>query len=565
MSTSTIITDFRMQVWRNSSVPGAELRPEGLDRATSSLNNVDDQVQGNFVPLEVNFRFKIATGRGDRRYDHITDLMELFEVIFPSKIDEFFLARQQHSTTHHMVLVPFGNKLAKETVHRNTRVKILRSLEVRSSTVVERNRITPIDMCNLALEVVRGSAVGADVATMVRTLPAKWVTGASMVQEYDRLRKLIQATQAEPSNGPLKTIEDVTDAWNKAEPCLDLMSTIIRHIEDCLDLSSVSKNKEIPPQQLYETMLGLRNANIFFSAYEGQMLKIAEATPALMNPSQGAKIVVGAATAAAVIAAAAALLVYTFFTGGTGFIVAGGASGAVLGGGATAGIGGWKRNKHASICENFSKSIVRLGIALTEANVALAATYSRQVLQLPLNSPHWVSSQRDGILRELGVDTQHLNKAAYQDQVVEERLGVVLQRYSEFVTAREKVEKAAGVRTRRELAPKLPTAQGLQIRSSPRAQSPVISPQQAVGSMSTRHQQPQQQPPQHQQARSLPAAPSRGTSTFPQPRSMPIQSKNPTPTQQSQQQRVRPLPIMQGQAKQRAPTGPAPVMQSSPS
>lgn len=80
------------------------------------------------------------------------------------------------------------------------------------------------------------------------------------------------------------------------------------------------------------------------------MLSIAAATPTILRPPNGAKTVVGATATAVMVAAA--LMVYTFFTGGTGLIIAGGASGAILGGGATAGIGAWKRNKHASLCEN---------------------------------------------------------------------------------------------------------------------------------------------------------------------------------------------------------------------
>ncbi|KAK0671583.1 hypothetical protein QBC41DRAFT_371756 [Cercophora samala] len=593
MSSNNTIADFRLQVWRytprgrnykdNESTAKFLTQHcdlKGWTAQPSSLDKIDDQPHGNFVPLEVNFRFKVTAGKGDRRYDHIADLMELFELVFPSKLEEFFLPVQQHTTTHHMVLVPFGNRLAKETVYKHTRVKILRSLEIQSSIVVERSLITPIDMCNLALEVVRGSAVGADVATIVRALPTKWVTGASMIQEYDRLRKLITATRPEAISGPLKTIEDVANAWNKAEPCLDLMSTMIRHIDDCLDLKSLSGKNEIPPQQLYETMLGLRNANIFFSAYQGQMLSIADATPALMSPPQGIKIVVGAATAAAVVAAAAALLVYTFFTGGTGLIVAGGVSGAAFGGGATAGIGEWKRNKHASLCENFSQSIVELGDALTTANVALAVTYSQQVLQLPLHSKQWVSSQYDDVLRQLGIDTQQLKKVDFQGHAVEKVLREVLYRYSNFVMIREKLQKAAGVRTRRELAPKLDTqiSQRLQIRSSPRAQTPVVSQQQAIGAISapstrsTRqlpsggssiaggHITPsQQQLQQRNQFRSLPAAPSQNVPGL-QQRSLPIQPKNTSSALQSQQSKS-----VQSRLNPAAPVRQAPNMQGSTS
>ncbi|KAK4653457.1 hypothetical protein QC762_506755 [Podospora pseudocomata] len=566
MSTSTVITDFLMQVWRytprgwnyKDNEGTAQFLAQNCDLKgwtvhPASLTSIHDQ--DSFVPLEVNFRFKGSAVKGARRvYDHLADLRELFEAVLPSKIEEFFLAKQQNSTAHHMVLVPVG-KISPEVVHKNTRIRILRSLEVRTSTVVERNLITPIDMCNLALEVVRGSAIGADLATMVRTLPAKWMMGSSMVQEFDKLRKSIQMNQPEV-NGPLKTVEDVTNAWNKAEPCLDLMSTIIRHIEDCLDLSRIPRQKNIPPQQLYETMLGLRNATIFFSAYEDQMLSIAAATPTILRPPNGAKTVVGATATAVMVAAA--LMVYTFFTGGTGLIIAGGASGAILGGGATAGIGAWKRNKHASLCESFSRSIINLGKALTDANICLAATYSSQVLQFPLHSSHCASGQRDEILRQLGVDTRQLKREAYQRPALEKNLETVLNMYNEFLVARAQVQKEARVRTRQGLTPNSPAQppQGLQIRSAPRPQNPmpVVSKQRAIGSISTpsarlnpRQPQPrgaspvavnqgapgqQRQPQQRKQPVSLPAAPSQQASGS-QPRPLPIQLKNDNPSPQS--------------------------------
>lgn len=246
-----------------------------------------------------------------------------------------------------------------------------------------------------------------------------------------------------------------------------------------------------------------------------------------------------------------------------------------------------------------SRSIINLGKALTDANICLAATYSSQVLQFPLHSSHCASSQRDEILRQLGVDTRQLKREAYQRPALEKNLETVLNMYNEFLVARAQVQKEARVRTRQGLTPNSPAQppQGLQIRSAPRPQNlmPVVSKQRAIGSISTpsarlnpRQPQPreaspvavnqgtpgqQRQQQQRKQPVSLPAAPSQQSSGS-QPRLLPIQSKNDNPSpqsrpsknagssRQSQQSKTGPL-TGQSRVNPAGPARSAPKMKSS--
>ncbi|KAK4183629.1 hypothetical protein QBC35DRAFT_507651 [Podospora australis] len=439
---------------------------------------------GKFVPIHVIFQYQRPKSRirywlkgqsappkkrpdpEDDDEDPVADLTQFFEEQLPSKLKLFFKSLGGTGEEAHQIVLTLADQDVPDDVkHRNTHVNVLRSLQVQSQLTVERDVFSPGDICELVLPLLQSAAVGASVGTFINQIPVDWTKGASMFNTFQEFRakfsdQLPDGGISNAGQAKEKT-EDITRQWTRAETCMDMMSSIIRHVDDCcLQPCSKGRQSRVAPQQLYETMIGLRNAMVFFSAYEAEMMAVCEAVKDLKTNRGKEYWGTVAAFFAMVVALGLAIP-----TGGASLAVAAGAAIGTAGAGviASGGLVIAKEvgiNKHKKVVEDFSMTIGELGEALRQANVALTTIFCAEVLQLPIQSRHLISTQRDHILRSLGVDIAQLKSDDYRRELAQDRLKRFSKVYQDFVTKRDEVQKAAGMTSRVAVGVPLPNFKG---------------------------------------------------------------------------------------------------------
>ncbi|KAK0708911.1 hypothetical protein B0T21DRAFT_396910 [Apiosordaria backusii] len=406
--------DYRLQVWHYSTrrqnyqdnallcqflSSKRELRRWTLDPV---LPTVEERQSGaSYFPLESKvdllypFDSFLWPASQQPSSDPVSDLDETFSGAFPAFIKEYFDFRP--GEPHHLVLFPTNIGLPDATKFSNTHVKILKSLEVAASTTSTVGSVTPSsnipkEICHTVMSMAQSIPLGIDTACLIINYTKDWLTGKSR----DRYNEVCTQWAEAGNTGELleqaagsDIRQNISRDWTKADEQFSAFIQVtesMEHIVECLS----SNSRRVSPQNLYEAMIHARNASVALSAFQNQMLVVANQLVALKASETNS---INGAFNAGIIAIA---LIVGHFTGEM-FCVAGAFSGSAL-----------LSHIHQRYQVSKHNNRVKGSVLSRRRTLAFATLFCSQVLRKPLDSEHVSVSERRRLLQGLGIDDGHV-------------------------------------------------------------------------------------------------------------------------------------------------------------
>jgi len=300
---------------------------------------------------------------------------------------------------------------------------VLKRLTAESQTDFVAPRVTPKRDAMTAVFDIAGAlpssaALVADIAIVIRDISAKFVMGASMQDEWERVRKSIyqndvgQTLVETCSTTAVNTDKDkeLATITNRAYQYLECFRLVSSDMRDCFE--KISSKEVIPPQELYEAIVTANSAMKLYKAFDTEM----ENAAAMIATKHDKTIKDRRRTMALVAVASIAFILATIISGGAATV--GGALGVstlstkiaacsaatVVGGG----VNGYLVRENLNTLEMEKKveqllyDMVPLRVLLARASVSLTAMFCAQVLQRPMV---WLDKQaRRQVLVDFGID-----------------------------------------------------------------------------------------------------------------------------------------------------------------
>ncbi|KAK4224536.1 hypothetical protein QBC38DRAFT_514813 [Podospora fimiseda] len=337
----------------------------------------------NFIPLQVDFRLSENHNNQVTGADCLADLREIFEDgLVKPVVDSLNFP------------VPTSTYREEYTGWRFTPFRIRTDRTVTTLFKIIRPALTSP---GLAHNLANLFSQGLDT----------WLRGGPLFAVCDCVENLIEHAQVDGLDAPNLSIHEV------------LGNAFCR--PDGVDLSL---------QRLSERMIALRNATVFFEAYKDQMAPLCDRISRLKSAGtvldKNKLLIAGSVFVLAI---------------GAGLFWSGQASGAMdfaldnqllvgaVGSMMIAAVAKLMddKNKDQRLITDFRNTVHSLCDALRQANVVATAAFCSQVLHFPLDSKNFLSSEREIIIRELGVDipmvgdvgcgSEPVNRAPWRDSV----------------------------------------------------------------------------------------------------------------------------------------------------